>query len=100
MKHLRSCRSFLVLGLATVLANSWMPLGCAAGALPFLGGCKMKLLNEGDMGFRQSTSWSLYHRAIEGKEKVESAAELDVEPAVDLLIKLRDDAADGEETEE
>jgi len=64
-------------------------IGLAAGAMLLAGcllGCTIPLSNGGEVGFKQSTTWSFYHTTVDTKAKSEAAVEF---PAVEDLIKSK-----------
>jgi len=57
-----------------------------------LTGCVVELHGNGEVGFKQATTWSFYHATQIEDEKQVSKSELTSQPLLDYLAKPQDEA--------
>lgn len=71
--------------MASVFMLLVMPIGCLSV------GCMASLKGEGQVGIYSKTEYGFFHRAIKDQSDGEALSSLDLQSAIDYIIKLRDD---------
>jgi len=64
----------------------WMILSLV-GLLGLIGGCVIDLHGNGEVGFKQATSWGFYHTTQIEDEKQHATSEIKSQPLLDYIAK-------------